>query len=158
MLEQRNNRYRELLLDQASTQGYDAYTKYHPISAITPLFNIKAIEGYEKSMNEKEVRPDTGATTVNYVIGGVNNEIKRVSRPVTVKGKPVLSKVNGEIEFDFIDDAVDTSYPPKFPLVTPNGSRKIKSSRSTPKKPLTAKARPNTAKSFKWDHETIDYV
>jgi hypothetical protein len=133
LLEQRNKRFREILIDHVTKYGNPLYSKYHPVSSSTVIFNKNAITpSPSRPSTANSTSPPTAEMT--YIIGtkGKSRAISALSvrllRPASGKSKvdqalqlPIFSKLNPDSKSIDIEEGPKTKYPPtRFPFLAPN--------------------------------------
>ena len=155
-------------------QGNDLYARYRPLSSKSAIFNAEAIEWRARPTTAESTRTISETT---YIIGNssrsrpVSAVSVRLLRPSTARNmvekaieKPIFSKVNTEGAID-ITEGSKTKYPPsKFPFLVgadpldqfdgtlmEDGSPFPRRSSLKGSRPTTAKTRPGSAVSFRWD-------
>ncbi|KAJ3274365.1 hypothetical protein HDV01_002969 [Terramyces sp. JEL0728] len=174
LLEQRNRRYRDILMKQAITDGHKAYRKYRPLSSSTLVFNISAIERSRPATADSS-KTQTQETT--YIIGSNTK-----SRPVSASSVKILrpgsavsdksfiysSLKDGQLDIKEIDPT--TTFPPpltKFPflnnrfdpLSTYDGVVLEEFEESVPKaaprRPISARTRPPSGAVYQWNRNEL---
>lgn len=161
LLEQRNGRFREMLSEQSIVMGSDQYSKYHPISTTSLIFNMNAIE--------LKSRPNTAdsnksiSSDMTYILGRnqtsrpVSAVSVRLLRPASGRNlidkaaeRPIFTKLSQSQSNLEIEEGPNTKYPPtRFPFLSPHNPLAVyDSALLEDSKPLGVKMRPvSSAKS-----------
>jgi hypothetical protein len=134
LLEQRNTRFRDILLNQARQNGHEKYSNYHPISSTTVIFNMNAIDFKSRPTTADSSNSSTTMNNMTTYIFGKNAQSRPVSamsirllRPASGKNliekaiqKPIFAKVVNQGKCLQIDEGPKTKFPPtRFPFLNP---------------------------------------
>lgn len=137
LLEQRNKRFRDVLLNQAKDLGSEQYSNYHPISSTTVIFNMNAIDFKSRptsAESSKTLAAGIPPLSTTYILGNgkrsrpVSAVSIRLLRPSSSKKmvyqaaeNPIFSRLlqqNNSGERIRIDEGPRTKFPPtRFPFL-----------------------------------------